>query len=53
MPETLLRRSMSVGPPIPARRKPEFSADLQRDTRIRLRWADLLAVGIALLWVKF
>ena len=46
---------MSVRPPDPRELKAESSwLDLQRDTRIRLRAGMIsLAVGIALLWVKF
>src|SRR5438128_9861843 len=46
---------MSVGPSDPREEKAESSwLDLQRDTPIRLRAGLIsLAVGIALLWVKF
>jgi cation diffusion facilitator family transporter len=46
---------MSVGAPASRQEKAESSRlDLQRDTRIRLRAGLIsLAVGIALLWVKF
>jgi cation diffusion facilitator family transporter len=46
---------MSIGRPDPREEKAESARlDLQRDTRIRLRAGLIsLAVGIALLWVKF